>query len=122
MRKSANSGWRRFCHLPLAVNQPLTRSVFGDAVLVVFLFAQLSDGVLTYVGVSTFGAAIEANPLLAWYIAMFGAGIAVFGAKAFAVACAAALHCLERHRTVGVLSIVYLALAVLPWTQIIWGS
>ena len=95
--------------------------MFGDGILLVFLLAQLSDGVLTYVGISTFGEAIEANPLLAWYIAMFGPGVAVIGAKALAVACAATLHFCARHRTVGVLTIVYLAAAVWPWTHIIWS-
>ena len=39
------------------------RDVFGDVALLVFLIAQASDGVLTYVGVSTYGMRIEANPL-----------------------------------------------------------
>jgi uncharacterized membrane protein len=103
------------------VNRDPTRSMFGDVVLLVFLLAQCLDGVLTYVGISTFGEAIEANPLLAWYIAMFGPAVALIGAKAVAVACAAALHFCARHRTVGVLALVYLAAAVWPWTQIIWN-
>jgi uncharacterized membrane protein len=103
------------------VNPQPTRSFFGDAILLVFLFAQLLDGVFTYVGISTFGQSIEANPLLAWYIAVFGPGVALIGAKAFAIACGATLHCCARHRTVGVLTLVYLAAAVWPWTQIIWN-
>ena len=95
--------------------------MFGDGILLAFLLTQLSDGVLTYVGISTFGEGIEANPLLAWYIAMFGPALAVIGAKTFAVACAVTLHCCARHRTVGVLTIVYLAAAVWPWTRIIWN-
>ena len=98
------------------------RSVFGDAILLAFLLTQLSDGVLTYVGISTFGEGIEANPLLAWYIATFGVGVAVVGAKALAVGCAVTLHAYARHRTVGVLTIVYLAAAVWPWTHIMWGN
>ena len=95
--------------------------MFGDGIMLAFLLTQLSDGVLTYVGISTFGEAIEANPLLAWYIAVFGPAAAVIGAKTFAVACAAALHFCARHRTVGVLTIVYLTAAVWPWTLIIWN-
>jgi uncharacterized membrane protein len=95
--------------------------MFGDGILLAFLLAQLLDGVLTYVGISRFGAAIEGNPLLAWYIAMFGPAVALIGAKTVAVACAAMLHCCDRHRTVGVLTIVYLAAAVWPWMQIIWS-
>ncbi|MEO8258723.1 MAG: DUF5658 family protein [Acidobacteriota bacterium] len=87
--------------------------------MLLFLIAQLLDGVFTYVGIHTFGQAIEANPLLAWYIAMFGPGVALIGAKTVAVACAATLHFCARHRTVAVLTFVYLAAAVWPWTQII---
>jgi len=102
------------------VSQPPTRSTFGDAILLLFLLAQLLDGVLTYVGIATFGEAIEGNPLLAWYIAMFGPGVALIGAKAVAVGCGATLHFCARHRTVGVLTLIYLAAAVWPWMLIIW--
>ena len=61
-------------------------------------------------------------PLLAWFIATFGAGLALVGAKTVAVACAATLHCCARHRTMGVLTIVYLAGAVWPWTYVMWGT
>ena len=108
--------------LPATVVSPHpTRSMFGDAILLLFLLAQLMDGVFTYVGISKFGEAIEANPLLSWYIATFGPAVALIGAKALAVACAATLHFCARHRTVGVLTIVYLAAAVWPWTLIIWS-
>ena len=43
----------------------IRRSRFGDVALVAFLLAQACDGVLTYVGVSTYGVRIEGNPLLA---------------------------------------------------------
>jgi nitrate reductase gamma subunit len=98
------------------------RSVFGDAVLLVFILAQVADGLFTYLGIAMFGVAIEGNPLVAWYIAAFGAGIAVVGAKGFAVACAATLHLREMHRTIGILAIIYLAAAVLPWSQMITAA
>ena len=50
-----------------------------------------------------------------------GAAAAAFGAKAIAVACAAMLHALARHRAIGVLTLIYLAAAVWPWTRIIWS-
>jgi hypothetical protein len=96
------------------------RSTSGDAIMLLFLVAQLLDGVFTYVGIATFGAAIEGNPLLAWHIAMFGPGVALIGAKAVAVTCGATLHFCNRHRTIGVLTIIYLAAAVCPWMLIIW--
>ena len=103
------------------VIQHPVRSTFGDAVLLLFVLAQLLDGVFTYVGIATFGAAIEANPLLAWYIAVFGPGLALIGAKAVAVGCGATLHVCARHRTVGVLTLIYLGAAVWPWMLIIWS-
>ena len=93
--------------------------MFGDAVLLVFILAQVADGVFTYLGIAMFGTAIEGNPLLAWYVSMFGAGAAVIGAKSFAVACASTLHLRAMHRTIGLLAIIYLAAAVLPWSWIL---
>lgn len=94
--------------------------LFGDVVLVSFIGAQAADGVCSYVGLRVFGIGIEGNPLIVWYAATFGIGIALTGAKLLAATCAAFLHCAGRHRTVGFLTIVYLAGAVWPWTQILW--
>jgi arginine exporter protein ArgO len=96
------------------------RSFFGDLVLVTFLLAQVSDGLFTYVGIATFGARIEANPVVAWSIAVFGTGIALVTMKALAAACASLLHFRRMHRTIGVLTIVYLTCAVWPWTYALW--
>ena len=92
------------------------RSMFGKAVLLLFILTQVADGMFTYLGIKTFGAAIEANPLVAWYVAAYGAGIAVIGAKGFAVACGIALHLREMHRTIGALTIVYVTAALWPWS------
>jgi arginine exporter protein ArgO len=100
----------------------MKRSLFGDLVLLVFILAQVADGLFTYLGITMFGAAIEGNPVVAWYITAFGAGFAMIGAKGFAVACAAALHLRAMHRTIGVLAIIYLAAAVLPWSQMITSA
>src|SRR5439155_11418802 len=40
------------------------RSLFGDVMVVSFVLMQLFDGVFTYLGVSMWGPAIEANPLV----------------------------------------------------------
>ena len=64
------------------------RTRFGDTVLLVFAVAQVCDGVFTYVGVRTFGESIEANPVVAWYIAGLGAGTALIAAKGLAFSCA----------------------------------
>ena len=75
------------------------RSLFGEAVLLVFLIAQVCDGVFTYVGVRTFGASIEANPIVAWYIAGLGVGTALIAVKGLAFSCAALLYFFACHRT-----------------------
>jgi len=96
------------------------RSWFGDLVLIAFLLAQVSDGLFTYLGVATFGAEIEANPVVAWTIAAFGAGVALIGVKTLAAACASLLHLKAMHRTIGLLTIFYLGGAVLPWIHALW--
>jgi len=95
------------------------RSLFGDAVLLAFLGAQFFDGAFTYIGVHHFGLGIEANPIVGWYIAALGIGYALIATKALAVACAAVLHLFARHRVIGVLTILYLAMAVRPWVHLL---
>ena len=95
------------------------RSFFGDGVLLVFLAAQLCDGACTYLGVHHFGLDIEANPIVGWYIAALGVGYALIVTKAMAIACGALLHLFSRHRVIGALTILYLALAVKPWIHLL---
>jgi len=96
------------------------RSPFGEIVLVAFILTQAVDGVLTYMGIRRFGTEIEANALIGWYALSFGVGHALIGAKAFAVMCAAILYVNKRHLAIGVLTLVYLAGAVWPWTRLLW--
>jgi uncharacterized membrane protein len=96
------------------------RDIFGDIALLVFLIAQASDGVLTYVGVSTYGLHIEANPLIGWLMTMLGEGAALATAKAAAVAFGIALHLSAVHRAVAALAVLYLAVAVFPWVAILF--
>jgi len=96
----------------------LTRSSFGDAVILLFLFAQTADGMCTYVGLSTLGVSLEANPLLLALISTFGLGTAVAGAKIFAAILGMSLHRLGVHGILAGLTGVYLLAAVLPWIRI----
>jgi hypothetical protein len=100
----------------------IQRSLFGKAVMLVFVLTQVADGLFTYFGIKMFGAAIEGNPLVAWYVTAYGAGVAVVGAKGLALACGAALHLRAMHRTIGALTIIYLTAAVWPWFQIFTGA
>ena len=91
------------------------RSRFGDAVILLFLLAQAADGVMTYVGVTTFGVHLEANPLLASLMNSFGEGPAVAAAKVVASGLGISLHLIGVHRILAVLTAVYLLAAILPW-------
>ena len=82
--------------------------------MLVFVLTQVADGLFTYFGIKMFGAAIEGNPLVAWYVVAYGAGVAL--------ACGAALHLRAMHRTIGALTIIYLTAAVWPWFQIFTGA
>lgn len=97
-----------------------SRSLFGDVVVVAFLIAQASDGVLTYVGVRTYGVHIEGNPLLGWLMAWVGQGFALAAAKAAAGAFGIVLHLTSVHRVVALLTAFYFAAAVLPWIRILF--
>jgi hypothetical protein len=98
---------------------PLAAALSGDATLLAFVTVQLCDGLLTYAGVQMFGPPIEANPLVHWYIGAFGAVQGLLFTKVLAVGCAAILHCAARHRTLAILTLIYLAVAVVPWVALL---
>jgi hypothetical protein len=108
-------------HMCMLLNRPLApASRFGDFILVAFLVAQVLDGVLTYLGVMTFGRSVEANPLLHWLMATVGDGPALTGAKVVAGSCGIALHLTAVHHVVALLTAFYLAAAILPWAAILF--
>lgn len=96
------------------------RSVFGDVALFMFLLAQASDGVLTYVGVTVYGLHMEGNPLIGWLMAAIGQGPALATAKVTAGFFGIALHLSAVHKAVAVLAGFYVAVAVIPWVAIIF--
>jgi hypothetical protein len=98
----------------------VVRSRFGDSMFILFIWVQVADGWLTYLGIRTYGLAVEANPLIGWYIAVYGAAGALIGAKAAAVICGAILHLTARHQIIGLLTVGYLAAAIWPWVRILW--
>ena len=103
-----------------ALRRPDTASLTGDAIWVAFVAAQAADGVLTYVGVYTFGPSIEANPLLAWCIASGGAGLALVAAKMLALGCGTLLHIQGMHRSIVLLTTVYAGAAIWRWVTVLW--
>lgn len=106
--------------LPKVWSAPARRVLFGDLALVLFLFAQGFDGVLTYVGVITFGIGIEANPLIATLIGSLGAGVALTTAKGVAAVLGIALHLRGVHTAVALLTAFYFVVAILPWMMILF--
>jgi hypothetical protein len=110
------SAWRSRVPLSCTIAE---RSRFGDAVIVLFLIAQAADGVMTYVGVTTLGVHLEANPLLASLMNLFGQGAAVAAAKVLASGLGISLHLIGVHRVLAVLTGVYFLAAVLPWAGLL---
>ena len=97
---------------PLLSNRGLSRA---QLVWLAFVAVQALDGVLSYVGVSLHGPEIEANPLVAWYLAALGPAAGFTAAKLFAVMCGVVLYVTAHHRLVAILTLLYLAFAVVPW-------
>ncbi len=95
-------------------------SLFGDLAVLAFLCMQACDGVLTYVGQAALGPGIEGNPLIAALMTSVGAGVALAGAKLVAGSLGIVLHLFGAHRLLAVLTAIYLGLAVLPWTALLW--
>lgn len=112
-----------FCgtSVPKLWNLPVRRSLFGDAVLLVFLLAQCFDGVFTYVGVMSFGTAIEANPVIATLMVYLGHGVALMCAKTLAALLGIGLHIRQVHAAVALLAAFYVVVAVVPWMAILFG-
>jgi hypothetical protein len=96
------------------------RSLFGDVVLVAFLLAQCFDGVLTYVGVLTYGPTIEANPVMCALMLHLGHGVALTAAKALSGSLGIVLHLQRIHAAVALLAGFYLTVAILPWIAILF--
>jgi len=93
--------------------QPKSR--FGDLMVVGFVLMQCLDAVFTYVGVSIWGPAIEANPIISSAIGAAGVVGALGAAKGVAIGFGMLLHLRRVHSLVAVLTAIYFAVAILPW-------
>jgi len=91
---------------------------FGNVVIIAFLVAQVLDAVLTYLGLSI--GLSEGNPLIAYSFHQAGVGPGLTIAKLIAVACSMSLHLLGLHRILAMLTVMYLSLAILPWTYLLY--
>ena len=93
-------------------------SLFGNFVVIAFLLVQVLDGGLTYLGVSIWGPGIEGNPLLSSAMAYAGTGASLAAAKSVAIAFGIALHLCRVHTLVALLTLFYVAAAIIPWTAL----
>lgn len=91
----------------------------AEVLWLAFVSVQALDGAMSYIGVTLHGPAIEANPLVAWYLAAFGPAVGFTAAKLFAVMCGGVLYVTARHKWVAVLTLLYLVFAVGPWAHIL---
>jgi hypothetical protein len=106
--------------MDLVGNADRKRRLFGDLAVIVFLVAQVSDGVLTYIGVSTYGASIEGNPLITWLMSALGQGPGLATAKLTAGCFGVALHLSSVHKAVALLAGFYIIVAIIPWIGILF--
>ena len=93
-----------------------TRAIW---IFALFIAVQLADAAQTAYGISRFGPAIEANPILSFCIAAFGAGAALVGAKMVAIVGGAALHVCSYHFVLVALTVAYVFGAVVPWAVVL---
>ncbi len=93
---------------------------FGNVAILAFLVVQALDGMLTYVGIVSYGPAAEGNPLLAWLMSAVGAAPALAGAKMAASMFGIILHLTAVHRTVALLAALYVSAAILPWVELLF--
>jgi len=96
--------------------------MFGDVMVVGFLLVQCIDGVFTYLGVTIWGPAIEANPLVSSAVAVLGLLTGLATVKLFAVSLGILLHLRRVHMLVAMLNAIYLAVAIVPWAALLVSS
>ena len=89
--------------------------VFSRLMLLLFLTAQGFDGLFTYIAVHAYGLHAEGNVLIATWMGLVGPGAALFGAKAVAGACGLLLYARGLHRTLSLLTVLYVIGAIGPW-------
>ena len=89
---------------------------FGNAAVIAFVIAQYLDGALTYLGLHTWGVAVEANPLVSSAVSFAGVGTGLAATKLFAVSLGMMLHLKRAHLVVALLAALHFAVAVVPWT------
>ena len=94
------------------------RSLFGDLVVIAFLSAQVLDGIFTYLGVTVWGPSVEANPIVSAAVSVAGLAVGLSTVKVVAIGLGILLHLRRVHNLVALLTAIYVALAIVPWTVV----
>jgi uncharacterized membrane protein len=84
-------------------------------VLLLFLVAQICDGVFTYVAVSALGLSAEGNVLLSSWMALVGPAPTLVAAKVLAAGAGLLVYYRGLHGVLAGLTAFYAAVAVGPW-------
>ena len=92
--------------------------VVSRVMLLLFLTAQGFDGLFTYTAVHAYGLNAEGNVLIATWMALVGPAAALFGAKTVAAACGILLYTRGLHRTLSLLTMIYVIGAIGPWMMV----
>jgi len=92
--------------------------VVSRVMLLLFLTAQGFDGLFTYTAVHAYGLNAEGNFLIATWMALVGPAAALCGAKAVAAACGILLYTRGLHRTLSLLTMIYVIGAIGPWMMV----
>lgn len=88
------------------------------SVLLLFLLAQACDGLFTYSAVRAYGIAAEGNMVLATWMAIVGPFPALFVAKLVAAGGGVLLYSRGIHRTLALLTLLYVVAAIGPWVMV----
>ncbi|HWB31301.1 MAG TPA: hypothetical protein VG736_12420 [Vicinamibacterales bacterium] len=91
---------------------------FSRLVLLMFLVVQAFDGVFTYVAVDAVGTHAESNHILVFWMTLLGPGLALFIAKAVAMAAGAFVYHRGLHTLLAVLTLLYAVVAIGPWLYV----
>jgi hypothetical protein len=91
----------------------------GIAALALFVAVEIADACSTAAGVSQFGAGIEGNPLLLFFMSTYGLTASLVGWKAIAIAAGGLLHLQSRYLALAALTVAHVFAAILPWAWLL---
>jgi hypothetical protein len=109
---TASAAPTRFAFLTRRLPGSRTRGILPFAL---FAAVQLADAALTATGVSRFGPSIEANPLVASYIAAYGLIAGLCAVKAVALSAGTILLATAQHFALALLTVLFVFGALVPW-------